>query len=330
MKACKANKCMTIEITRGTTHDGPGMRTTVFLKGCPLHCMWCQNPESINPRQDIWWEERKCIGCFSCIKACQKAAVASGEKGMEIDRLKCTACGACVEACPSQAMSFTGREFTLEQLVDETTRDKDYYEAFEGGVTVSGGEPLSQYMFVSKFFKRLKGMGINTALDTCGIAPPAALDLVLPFTDHVLYDIKIFDPELHCKFTGQSNQVILSNLLYIADYIRSVNKQQDSGRKQEMKLWLRTPLIPDATATEENITAISRFIKDNLIDVVERWELCAFNNSCKGKYRKLGQTWFFENTALMGQEFVDRIKAAALSSGIPGEKLVVSGLVAGE
>lgn len=323
-------KCLTIDIFRGTTHDGPGMRTTVFIKGCPMHCLWCQNPESINLGQDIWWEERKCIGCFACKKACPEGAVISGEKGMEIDRSKCSVCGACADACPSQAMSFTGKEFTIEQLVDETTRDKDYYEAFGGGVTVSGGEPLSKYEFLAEFFRQLKEMGISTALDTCGMAPAAALDSVLPFTDHVLYDIKIMNPELHREYTGQSNQVILNNLLYIADYIRRVNSEKNQGSKQEMKLWLRTPLIPDATATEENISAISRFINGNLIDVVERWELCAFNNACKSKYKKLGQTWFYENSALMGQDLIDRIKTSALSSGLPDEKLVVSGLISRE
>lgn len=323
-----ALKCLVIDIIRGTTHDGPGMRTAIFFKGCPLDCRWCQNPEGIKPGQEIWWDERKCIHCLACQKACPVKAVIEDENGLHIDRSKSTLCGACVEACPAQAMAYAGKEWTLDQLLEEALKDKDYYQAFDGGVTVSGGEPLGQREFVLAFFKRLKENGINTALDTCGLAPMEALYSVLPYTDHVLYDIKIFDPALHKIYTGHSNKIILDNLIYTADYIRKANQGKNSGKKQEIKLWIRTPLIPDATATGENIAAIGRFIRDYLRDVVERWELCAFNSACKSKYRKMGRTWEYEDCNLLGQNVIDRIKAVALSTGIPGEKLVVSGLIA--
>lgn len=323
-------KCLVIDIARGTTHDGPGLRTTVFFKGCPLNCLWCQNPEGINPGQEVWWDERKCIHCLECKEACPVGAVIEDESGLRIDPSKCTLRGACVEACPSQAMSFTGKEWTLEQLLEEALKDRDYYQAFGGGVTVSGGEPLCQYRFVTGFLKRLKDEGINTALDTCGLAPVEALQSVLPYTDHVLYDIKLLDPELHKRYTGQSNEIILGNLAYTADYIRKVNRGHSPAKNQEMKLWIRTPLIPDTTATEENLAAVGRFIRDNVLDVVERWELCAFNNACRSKYKKMGQTWRYEDCKLMGQDVINRMKAAALSTGVPGEKLVVSGLIAKE
>ena len=321
-------KSLVIDIFRGTTHDGPGMRTTVFLKGCFLNCLWCQNPEGIKPEHEIWWEERKCIHCLACKEACPDGAVVEDANGLRIDREKCNLCGACVEACPSLAMSFTGKEWTIDQLVKEALKDKDYYQAFGGGVTVSGGEPLRQYKFVAEFFRRLKEKGINTALDTCGFASPEALNSVLPYTDYVLYDIKILNPELHKLYTGQSNETILANLVYVANYIRKVNLEKNPGKNHGMKLWIRTPLVPNSTAAEENIAEISRFICGNLLDVVERWELCAFNNACRSKYKKMGQTWAFEDYALMGQDAVDRIKEVAFSSGIPGERLVVSGLIA--
>ena len=316
-------KCQVIEITRGTTHDGPGMRTTVFFKGCPLNCLWCQNPEGMKAGQEVWWEERKCIRCLACLRACPADAVVEDASGLHIERSQCTLCGACVEECPSAAMSFTGQEWSIASLVKEVLKDKDYYQAFGGGVTVSGGEPLCQYKFVAQFFKRLHAEGVNTALDTCGLAPAEAFRSVLPYTDTVLFDIKILDPRLHKEYTGQPNEAILKNLLNIADRIRKVN--------HEMRLWIRTPLIPDATATEGNIAAIGDFICDNVQDVVERWELCAFNPACRNKYNKnMGLAWEYEDYPLMGQRAVDRIKAVALATGIAGEKLVVSGLIAKE
>lgn len=316
-------KCQVIEITRGTTHDGPGVRTTVFFKGCPLHCLWCQNPEGIQAGQDVWWEERRCIRCLACLKACPANAVTADEAGLHIERSRCTVCGACVEECPSTAMSFTGREWPLAALVKEVLKDKDYYQAFGGGVTASGGEPLCQYEFVTQFFERLRAEGVNTALDTCGLAPADAFRSVLPHTDTVLFDIKIIEPRLHEQYTGQSNEIILQNLLSTADHIRHV--------RQEMKLWIRTPLIPDATATEGSIAAIGGFIRDNLRDVVERWELCAFNPACRDKYnKKMGRAWEYEQHPLMRQGAIDRIKTVALATGISREKLVVSGLIVRE
>ena len=337
-----AESSLVIDVIRGTTHDGPGLRTTFFLKGCPLRCLWCQNPEGMKPGQEIWWEERKCIRCYACLEACPHDSIREDENGLHRDSQKCTLCGdrrepwkgdrrerrECVEACPSQAMSFTSQAWTLDQLVEEALKDRDYYAAFGGGVTVSGGEPLLQYKFVAEFFKRLHLEGIHTALDTCGLASAQAVQAVLPDTDAVLFDIKILDPILHKRFTGQSNETILQNLLSIADTIRRVNRDRAPEKGQAMKLWIRTPLIPDATATEENMAAIGGFIRDHLLDVVERWELCAFNPACKSKYRKMGLTWTYEDCSLMGQEAVDRLKAAALSSGVPWEKLVVSGLIA--
>jgi pyruvate formate lyase activating enzyme len=313
--------CRVIEINRGTTHDGPGMRTTVFFKGCPLHCAWCQNPEGIDFGQDVWWEARKCIHCLSCVEACPNAAILDQPDRLIIEREKCDVCGSCVEACPSQAMTFTGKEWTLSQLVRRVAKDKDFYAAFGGGVTASGGEPLGQYPFVAEFFRALKAEGIHTALDTCGYVPFEAYEAVLPFTDHVLFDLKILDPEQHRLYTGKSNQVILENLLAIAD--QSLRPSQG-----KMKLWIRTPLIPETTATAENLTAIGRFIQEHLADVVERWELCTFNSACVAKYHKLDLIWEYEQANLLSQNQVDTLQTAVIASEFPQEKLVVSGLIA--
>jgi len=315
-----------IEISRGTTHDGPGLRTTVFLKGCPLRCLWCQNPEGIPSAQGVWWEARKCIGCLSCVEACPNEALEMTDDGLVRDLEACAVCGACVEACPAEAMTFTGQEWSLDALLHEVLKDKDYYQAFGGGVTVSGGEPLSQYPFVAAFFQRLQAEGVHTALDTCGLAPAAALDAVLPHADAVLFDIKLIDPDLHERFTGHSNAPILRNLATVADTIREVNRERDASH--EMKLWIRTPLIPEATATPENIAAIGHYINGHLADVVERWELCAFNNVCVQKYDKLGLTWTYADTPLMDQDAIDALRDVALATGIPRDTLVISGLIA--
>jgi pyruvate formate lyase activating enzyme len=324
-----AMTCQLIEISRGTTHDGPGMRTTVFLKGCPLKCLWCQNPEGMKAGQDIWWEQRKCIHCLSCVQACLEVAIFDQEDGLRVDRERCTLCGACVEACPSMAMAYTGQEWTLAALLKEVLKDRDYYQAFGGGVTVSGGEPMCQFRFVAEFFKQLRQLGVHTAIDTCGLAPAESMAAVLPYTNHVLFDIKLIDSALHRRYTAHPNETILQNLQVIAQHIRRVNAGA-TDPQSHMKLWIRTPLIPDATATNENIEAISRFIHHNLPDVVERWELCAFNSASKSKYQKMGLTWAYEDHALMSQHLVESIKETALSAGIQAEKLVVSGLITRE
>ena len=270
--------------------------------------------------QGVWWERRKCIGCLECVEACLTGALQETPDGLVRNHDLCTVCGACVEVCPSQAMAFTGEEWTLDALLKRVLKDKDYYDTFGGGVTVSGGEPLGQYEFVTRFFQRLHEVGVHTALDTCGMAPAAALEATLPYVDAVLFDIKLLDPGLHKQYTGHSNEIILRNLRSVGDYIRQINST--------IKLWIRTPLIPDATATPDNISAISRFISENLADVVERWELCAFNSACQQKYDNLGQTWTYADYSLMDQGFINILQDVALSTGTPPEKLVVSGLIA--
>ncbi|MDD5727868.1 MAG: glycyl-radical enzyme activating protein [Victivallales bacterium] len=311
---------ISFDIYRGTTHDGPGMRTTVFFKGCPLSCAWCHNPEGISYAREVWWDQAKCIGCLQCLEVCPENAIISGENGIFIDRSRCKRCGKCAQACPALAMTFVGNKWNAEELVREVLKDRHYFEAFGGGVTASGGEPLGQYEFVAEFFRQLKAQGVHTALDTCGLAPAKAFRVALPFVDCVLYDLKIFDSGNHKEFTGQSNGQILDNLKLLANYIRA------AGRK--LSLWIRTPLIPGATAETNNIASIAGFIRENLDDVYERWELCAFNNVCKSKYRKLNKSWTYEHTRLMTQAEIDQVTTAAITAGADGERLVVSGIIA--
>ncbi len=317
------------DIKRFALHDGSGLRTTLFLKGCPLSCPWCQNPEGISAQAKIWWDAGTCIGCEACLDACRvEGALSRHPGGLHIDPATCTGCGACVDACPSRAMTFTSRKWSLDDVVREALKDRDYFEAFGGGVTVSGGEPLCQYRAVAALFRQLQQEGVHTALDTCGLATREAFTAVLPYADHVLFDVKFTDPGLHLKHTERSNERILENLAAVADYVRTVNCAETTQAQRNIRLWIRTPLIPGATATAENITAVSNYICGHLLDVTERWELCAFNNACKSKYEKLEQPWAYEGTPLLQQSDVDALKEAALASRFPDDRLVVSGLMA--
>ena len=311
-------KLLTIDVSHGTTHDGPGMRTTVFVKGCPLHCRWCQNPESIRVRNEVWWDASSCIGCGSCAAACTTGALQMLPERIHIDRTKCAACGKCADACPASAMLWQGQAYDLESLLAEVLRDRTFYEQFGGGVTVSGGEPLLQAEFVEEFFRRLKEEKITTALDTCGCVPRKNLECVLPYTDYLLYDMKIFDPVLHREYTGRSNEQILENLIFAAEFMRRAD--------HPMTLWIRTPLIYGATATQENIRAIGAFLREYAADVLERWEMPAFNGVCVSKYEKLEQKWDYDGMGAMSRSQIDPLRLAALEN-IPEEKVLVSGMI---
>lgn len=292
-------KGLVFDFHRGTTYDGPGMRTTVFFKGCPLQCRWCHNPEGINPNPEIQWTENKCIGCLSCVNTCKSHAIRATEAGIVLNRDICQECYECVESCPSKALKLVGQYWTVEALVKEACKDHMFFDGFNGGVTVSGGEPILQFSFLIDFLKELKNQNIDIALDTSGFGKRDAYERIYPYIDTFLYDIKFMDEALHVKYTGVSNKLILSNLKYLVEKMR---------RQKDAKLWIRTPLIPQATATEENIAAIGQFIQKELSDVIERWELCAFNNVCREKYRKLGKKWEYESVELMNES---QVKALA-------------------
>ncbi|MBE6749811.1 MAG: glycyl-radical enzyme activating protein [Ruminococcaceae bacterium] len=312
-------KAFVFDIYRGTTHDGPGMRTTVFFKGCPLHCAWCHNPESISPKQQVWWDSTACIGCFECVKSCPFGCCKATESGIYTDTASCTLCGKCVKACPSGAQSFIGKNYSAEELVKEAEKYKTYYKNFGGGVTASGGEPMLQHKFVRNFFALLKTKGIHTALDTCGAVPYSYFEEVSPFTDCILFDIKVMDSNAHQKYTGKPNEQILENLKRIAEDVRC--------GKYNSELWIRTPLIPNITATEENVTAIAKFINENLLDVVTRWELCTFNKACQNKYHKLNFEWTFSDYPLITKNNINSIKDYIKKTSFPEEKLVISGML---
>jgi pyruvate formate lyase activating enzyme len=312
-KPSSEKQAIIFDIYRGTTHDGPGLRTTVFFKGCPLNCLWCQNPEGTHPAPEVWYDEKLCIACLECLKSCPRHALSASPDGIRIERSLCQACGQCADTCPAEALCRVGQHYTVEELTRKVMRDADYFRAFAGGVTASGGEPLLQADFVGEFFRRLKEKSVSTALDSCAFADFSAFEKVLPFTDCVLFDVKILNEKEHQRFTGRSNKLILENLIKIS--------------RLHKRLWIRTPLIPDASANEQNIREIGRFLQQEIPDTFERWELCAFNSACDSKYRKLNRAWPFSDLAALPQTKIDRFRKIILAEKIPPEKIVFSGII---
>lgn len=308
-----------VNVQRMSTEDGPGIRTTVFLKGCSLACTWCHNPESIKTAPEVVWHEWKCIDCDACDDVCTVGALSHLGDQVVIDRARCTGGTACADACPASAIERIGDERGVDDLVAEVARDRAFFAASGGGVTVSGGEPGVQARFVAAFLARLRALGIHTALDTCGMCSERALADMSAQADLVLYDIKEIDGERHRAYTGHSNGRILANLLDLAGRMRRVARPRE--------LWIRTPLIPGCTATEENVIGIGGFIAAHLAGAVSRWELCAFNDLAADKYRRLARVWAFEHTALMTRDELSRLGAAARRSGVDPAIVVVTGPV---
>lgn len=259
------------DLKRFAVHDGPGVRTTLFLKGCPLHCVWCHNPESIRPQPELGLRRHRCSLCGECAKVCACHRVAAGEH--RFDRAACTACGKCVETCLFDALVLYGRHMTPREAADAILEDRAFYENSGGGATVSGGEPLLQPEFCRELFMLLKAEKIHTAVDTCGSVPWSAFEAVLPLADLFLYDFKVFEPELHRRLTGRDNRLIRENLLRLGR----------SGRPVE----IRMPLIPGVNMDDEALRRSGEFLASagNLTAV----RLLAYHSLARSKYDTVGR-----------------------------------------
>ena len=258
---------------RFAVHDGAGLRTTLFLKGCPLRCAWCQNPEGLLPAVQLWHWESRCLHCGACVQACPRGAV-TGAPPPVIDRARCISCGACESACPAAAMELCGKQVSAEKAAELLLRDRVFFGA-DGGVTLSGGEALSQPEFSYEVLRLCKAAGADTAVETSLFAPENVVRRMMEVTDHFLIDIKLFNPARHKAAVGVDNARVLRNfeLLY------------DSGAD----VLVRTPLIPGYTADAENLRAIARYLAARAPGV--RYELLNFNPLCKSKYQSLGQAY---------------------------------------
>jgi pyruvate formate lyase activating enzyme len=263
------------KIKRFSVHDGPGIRTAVFLKGCPLSCIWCHSPEGISSEITIWYNGNICIFCESCVDSCPNLALEmkeAGERYIHIDREKCRLSGNCANVCPSGAISFTGTEVRVQDIITEIEKDNIFYEVSGGGVTFSGGEPLLQPEFLSGLLDECNTRKIHTAIETSLFAELETIDLIIDKTDLFIVDLKLSDQDLHNHYTGKSNERILKNFKYIAGY----------GKE----LIVRIPLIKDITDTESNLDAIESFVKE-LNDKIPI-EKIKYNSLAENNYKRLG------------------------------------------
>jgi pyruvate formate lyase activating enzyme len=288
---------LTFNVQRFSTEDGPGIRATVFFKGCPLRCAWCHNPEGLSPRPELMWYDVHCIGARECLSICAENALTLTPQGMQIDRQRCTVCGDCAQACPAGALEVIGQEWTLEALLAEIEKDAVFFETSGGGVTFSGGEPMHQADFVLALARLCQDAGYHVALDTCGTARWERYEAVLPLVNLVLYDLKIFDAERHRASAGADNGRILENARRIAAV--------------GMPMWIRTPVVPGHTADAANIAALGDLIAANL-PTVQRWDLLAYTNLGQPKYRRLDLPYGLDGAPLMTRAEMESLHAVAV------------------
>jgi len=279
-------KAHIFDIKRFAIHDGPGIRTTVFFRGCPLNCKWCHNPEGICESKTLFFSVNKCSQCRECQKICSCHTFENGIH--RIDRLSCIGCGKCTSVCFSEALRIYDKEMELDDLLEILLEDKEFYDESNGGVTLSGGECLLQAEFCRELLKKLKENNINIAIDTSGYVDKNSLDLVIPYTDVFLYDLKSIDDELHIKYTGKSNKQILENL----EYIDNCN----------VPFEIRIPLIP--SVNENQIEMIGRYLleRKNLIKV----KVLPYHDYAKSKYEALGLTYSVPEIKNAGTEVVKK------------------------
>lgn len=277
-------------IQRYSIHDGPGIRTTVFLKGCPLSCWWCQNPESqLSGQEMIFWGDR-CIGCGACSTICPSGAIQI-KNGIPItEKEKCILCGKCIEKCPAIAREIIGEKLTAEEVIKEIEKDLVFYEESGGGVTFSGGEPLGQSEFLEGLLNGCREKKIHTAVDTSGYISWEILNKMIPKVDLFLYDLKLMDNERHKKYTGVSNELILENL-----------KKLSSAHNN---IFVRFPVIPGINDDYQNIRKLGEFLSSLEMTQVN---LLSYHYIGKDKYRRLGSAYKLATTQLPSKEKLSEV-----------------------
>ena len=276
---------LVFDIRKFSLHDGPGIRTTVFFKGCPLNCWWCHNPESQSPAPELMLWKSRCIRCGTCVTTCalEAAGLNTEEKtGMHtvVERDVCTVCGSCVAVCAAEARELVGKRMTVSEVMSSIERDVVFFEESGGGVTFSGGEPLAQFSFLIGLLKACKALEIHTALDTSGYAPWKSIDTIRGDVDLFLYDLKIMDDTRHRTFTGVPNGLILHNLRALSE--------------RGHHIALRVPIIPGVTDDDQNLNEIGKFAAS--LPHLDRLDILPYHPSAVGKYERLGKPYHLAET----------------------------------
>jgi pyruvate formate lyase activating enzyme len=267
-----SDKAIIFDIQRASLHDGPGIRTTVFLKGCPLECLWCHNPEAVATSRQLFFYYDKCTSCGDCAQVCEEEVHHLTDGIHTIDYDKCTFCGKCVEACNSSALKITGAEMTIDQVMAEVMADLDFYTNSGGGMTLSGGEPLLHFAFSKGLLRRCKEMGVNTCVETSGYASETHFREILPFVDVLLFDFKIAGSDEHRKYTGVPNEALLANL--------------DIACQSGVPVILRCPVIPGINDTVEHFGHIRDL--DKKYPNLKGIELLPYHNTGNNKRTSIG------------------------------------------
>jgi pyruvate formate lyase activating enzyme len=281
---------MIFNIQKFSLQDGPGIRTTIFMKGCPLQCKWCSNPESQSRHSQIWALNTRCNKCGKCLDVCELKAIRLIEEGIAIDNKKCNLCYKCVEVCPSVAIERVGSYLSVEEVLREIEKDRPFYESSDGGVTLSGGEALYQPEFIFALLRGCKERGVSTALDTSGYASWETISRVLEYVDLVLYDIKTLSSELHKRYTGVANKSIIENFEKVTATVRT---------------WLRISIIPGFNDSESEMESIAKFVAAMPLEKVS---LFPFHHWGQSKYFRLGRRYPFDGVQVPSEADMHRYK----------------------
>ena len=288
-------KPLVFNIQKFSTHDGDGVRTTIFFKGCPLKCRWCHNPESQRYEKELIFHHNKCVVCGKCVVKCPQQANSIVDGKLVFDRDKCTACGVCTDWCIKEAREIAGKEYTVDELVKEAKKDQIFYEQSGGGVTLSGGEVMAQNIdYIEQLCKRLHREGISVFIDTSGYTKYENLKRLIPFTDVFLYDIKAIDSEEHKDYIGVDNALILENLVKLSN--------DGAG------IYARLPIIGKVNATDGYINSVIRFLEDNHVKV-QQVNLLPYHDIGKGKYASLDRPYDETSMVKPDKELMEHFKA---------------------
>lgn len=299
---------LVFNIQKYSIHDGDGIRTSIFFKGCPLDCAWCHNPESQRYYHELMFFDSRCTGCGACVARCPQKAVSIVDGKAVTDRNLCNACGVCTDWCCNSAREVAGKTYTVEQLVKEAEKDRMFYESSGGGITLSGGEVMDQNMdYIEQLCKTLYDKGYSVDIDTCGYAPYENFQRILPYVDTFLYDIKAMDPKVHKEFIGTDNQLILENLIKL--------------NRDGAKINIRIPVVLGVNADDAFMQDVISFLKENNISVTQV-NLLPYHNTGMHKYKKLDRAYLREDEmGVPAGELMEHFQALFVENGYSNTKI---------